>query len=135
MKYTLTNGKTISIPDAEVQSIAKGLGLSIPDAVQVWLEDAEIEINEEQEELDNKASKVKVSKDVAKKRTKSDKPRTIKVSDEKVNLFEGIKGFLTEYCDNLGGNLEILKENKLFSVKIGEKIFKIDLIEQRPPKK
>jgi hypothetical protein len=31
--------------------------------------------------------------------------------------------------------VEILKKNKLFSVKIGEKILKLDLIEQRPPKK
>jgi hypothetical protein len=34
-----------------------------------------------------------------------------------------------------GRNYEILKENKLICVKIGDKNFKIDLIEQRKPKK
>ena len=32
-------------------------------------------------------------------------------------------------------NVTILNENKLIQVKINGKVFKIDLIEQRPPKK
>jgi hypothetical protein len=134
MKYTLANGKTISIPDSEVQNIAKGLGLSIPEAVQVWLEDAEFEINEEQEKLDNSASKVKVSKDIAKKRAKSEKTRTVKVSDEKQAFFAYIKTAIEGYCLNHDGNCTVLKENKLISVEIGGKVLKIDLIEQRQPK-
>ena len=31
-------------------------------------------------------------------------------------------------------NVEVLKENKLIQVKLNGKTFKIDLIEQRPPK-
>ena len=31
-------------------------------------------------------------------------------------------------------NVEIVKENKLLTVTQGKKVFKIDLIEQRPPK-
>ena len=34
-----------------------------------------------------------------------------------------------------GENAKIEKENKLIIVKIGEKEFKVDLIEKRPPKK
>ena len=37
--------------------------------------------------------------------------------------------------DIYGESVEIVKENKLLTVKIGSKTFKIDLIEQRPPKK
>lgn len=63
---------------------------------------------------------------------KEKKPKVIKVSDEKTMLFNQI-------LDNLntiyGENVEILKENKLICVKIGEKILKIDIIEQRPAKK
>ena len=42
-------------------------------------------------------------------------------------LWEGLSNFY-------GKNAEIIKNNKLISVKIGEKSFKIDIIEQRKPK-
>lgn len=132
MKYTLSNGKAVNIPDKEIDKIAEGLQVSKLEAMQIWLEDNEYEINEEQEKLDNSASKVKVSKDVVKKRTKSDKPRVAKVSDEKKALFDLIyQTIQAEYPENV----EIIKENKLIKVKTGEKTLKIDLIEERPPKK
>ena len=55
----------------------------------------------------------------------------MKISDEKQKLFAEILANLKENHENV----EILKENKLIQVKIGEKVFKIDLIEQRQPKK
>ena len=36
---------------------------------------------------------------------------------------------------DFGGNVEVSKENKLMIVEIDGKTFKIDLIEQRKPKK
>ena len=45
-------------------------------------------------------------------------------------LFDVLVGNLMENYENV----DILKENKLIQVKIGEKLFKIDLIEQRPKK-
>ena len=56
------------------------------------------------------------------------KPKTVKISDEKKELFKRVLSIFDE-------NAVVLKENKLIQVKIGEKIFKIDIIEQRPPKK
>lgn len=136
MKYTLSNGKTINVPDEEIEKIAKGLEISTLEAMQVWLEDAEYEINEEQEKLDNSAKNVKIDREVAQKpRKKSEKPRTVKVSDTKKQLFNMIRVLMEGHCANIGGNCEVLKENKLISVEIDGKIFKIDLIEQRPAKK
>ena len=135
MKYTMENGKVINVPDAEVDKIAQGLGISKLEAMQVWLEDAEIELNEEQEQLDQKAKNAKVDRQVgAKPRKKSEKPRTVKVSDTKQALFTYIKTAIEGYCLNSGGNCAVLKENKLISVEVGGKILKIDIIEQRPPK-
>jgi hypothetical protein len=37
--------------------------------------------------------------------------------------------------EHYGGKVEIVKENKLLTVVIGEKTFKVDIIEQRQPKK
>jgi len=59
------------------------------------------------------------------------KPRTVKISDEKIQIFTEIRDFLLKNYEKV----EILKENKLIQVKIGEKVFKIDIIEQRTPKK
>ena len=63
------------------------------------------------------------------------KPRTVKISDEKQQLFSEIYEYLYETSEETGRNVQILKENKLISVQIGQKIFKIDVIEQRPTKK
>lgn len=57
--------------------------------------------------------------------------RTVKISEEKINLFNSILTNL-DRCEGVEReNIEILKENKLILVKIGNKKFKIDLIQMR----
>ena len=129
------NGKVINVPDAEVEKIAKSLGISKLEAMQVWLEDAEVELNEEQEQLDQKAKNAKIDRQVGQKpRKKSEKPRTVKVSDTKQDLFAYIKTAIEGYCLNHGGKCAVLRENKLISVEIDGKFFDIDLIEKRKPR-
>lgn len=66
---------------------------------------------------------------------KEKKTRPVVVSDEKKAIFETIVRNL-DRCEGVEReNIEILKENKLIQVKIGTKTFKIDIVEQRPPKK
>ena len=63
------------------------------------------------------------------------KPHTVKVSDEKKALFESIFTNL-DRCEGVEpAGIHVLTENKLIEVKIGDKTFKIDLIECRKPKK
>ena len=62
---------------------------------------------------------------------KDKRERTVKISDEKQRLFTELHDFLTQNYENV----TILKENKLFEVKIGDKVFKLDLIQQRDKKK
>ena len=90
--------------------------------------------NEEQNELDEKAKKVKINHGASAvdKTQKEKKPRQKVASDEKQALFSEIFNTLTEIY---GENAKIEKENKLILVKIGEKCFKVDIIEQRTPKK
>ena len=134
MKYTLKSGKVVNIPDKDIEKSMKALDLSKEDAIQMWLEDNDYEVNDEQEELDNKAKKVKIQHGASAidKTEKEKKPRVVKISDEKQALFSEI---LSNLQDVYGENVQIVKENKLLTVKIGAKTFKIDLIEQRPPKK
>ena len=135
MKYSLNNGKVITIPDDEIQNSMDKLKLSLHEAIQMWLEDNEFELNEEQEELDQKAKQVKIKLGAtsASKERKKTKERTVKISDEKKRLFDVIlNDLIAEYdCENV----EVKTENKLIQVKIGEKTFKVDLIEQRAKKK
>jgi hypothetical protein len=66
---------------------------------------------------------------------KKSKPRVTKVSDEKKAIFDNILQNL-DRCEGVSReNIQILKENKLISVQIGDTIIKIDSIEQRKPKK
>lgn len=66
---------------------------------------------------------------------KKSKPRVTKVSDEKKAIFDNILQNLNR-CEGVSReSIQILKENKLISVQIADKIIKIDLIEQRKPKK
>ena len=138
MRYNL-NGKNINIPDAEIQKSMKVLEISKEEAIQMWLEDEGYLDNEEQMELEKKAKENRITATIHdagnKAKRKQSKPKTVKVSDEKQALFAEIHEKLCEYCDEIDGTCEVLKENKLISVKIGEKTFKIDLIEQRLPKK
>ena len=135
MRYTLDNGRSINIPDDEIAKHMKNFGLSKQEAIDLYLEDEGYLDNEELEELDSKAKKVKIqhgASAVDKTEKKEKKPRTVKISNEKQELFDNIYHFLVE---TYGGSVDIVKENKLLTLKIGEKTFKVDLIEQRPPKK
>ena len=130
MKYNF-NGKILNIPDDELEKMCKNLDLTQEEAIQVWLEDNEYEINEEQEELHQVAKKVKINHDARAVAPQKDKrERTVKISDEKQELFTQLKDFLTENFEKVS----VLKENKLFEVKIGDKTFKMDLIQQRDKK-
>lgn len=90
--------------------------------------------SEEIEEIEQKAKENKIKHGArGENATKSDKkPRKTVTSDEKQALFQTI---LTNLQENFGENVQILKENKLISVQIDEITFKVDLIQQRAPKK
>lgn len=130
------NGKNIKIDDKQLDKMMKSLDLTKEEAIQMYLEDEGYIDNEEQLELDKKAKESGImrtihdAKDVEKEKKKTTKPKTVKVSDEKQELFADI----LENLQKLYGNVTVLKQNKLIQVQIEEKIFKIDLIEQRPKK-
>lgn len=132
MIYKLDNGKSINIPTKEIENLMTSLELSQADAIDLWLCDNDYEEDEEQIELDEKAKKVKINKDIVPKKAKTERKKPIKVvSDEKKALFDEI---LNNLKDVYKENVEVLIENKLISVKIGDIQFKIDIIQQRKPK-
>lgn len=137
MRYTLENGKIVNISDKDIENKMKLFELTKEEAIQLWLEDNDYLVNEELEELDAKAKKVKIDHgaQATKPRKKSERPRTVKVSDAKKEFFSKLSYYLNEFCEENSANYTILKENKLFQVEFGGEIFKLDLIQQRKSKK
>lgn len=133
MLYTLENNRTVSIPDTEITHLMNSLDISEAEAIELWLDDNDYTENEEQEALDRKAKKAGVGlivKDIDKPK-KDRKPRTCKVSDEKQLLFNAIHEFLNTFTSENSGNVEVLTENKMFSVNLGDKSFKINITQNR----
>ena len=135
MKYNF-NGKQINIPDKEIKKSMELLELTEEEAIEMWLEDEGYLDNEEQIKLTQKAKENGILSTIhgAKAENvekKEKKPKTVKISEEKQELFKAILENLEENFENV----EVLKQNKLISIKINDKTFKLDLIEQRKPKK
>lgn len=126
------NEKSVRIPDETIKKYMDKLSLTKDEAIALYLEEEGYQVNAEYEELDKKAKQVKILKGAkAETPNKPRKPRTVKISDEKQELFAFVQNALiAEYSAD---NVKIVKENKLFTVAIGDKVFKIDLIEQRKP--
>ena len=88
---------------------------------------------EEVQELQEKASKIKIDHGASGEKAKTERKIVKKeASDAKKFLFSNILGQLEEV---FGENVKVLTENKLITVQIDDKTFKIDVIEQRKPKK
>ena len=83
---------------------------------------------QEMAQMEINAKGIKVgARAIEPKAEKEKKQRIAQVSQEKQDLFSLIWEVLSNYYENC----EILTNNKLISVQIGEKTFKIDIIEQR----
>lgn len=138
MRYEF-NGKMVNIPDQEIEKAMKNLNLSKDEAIEMWLEDEGYIDNPEQLELCQKAKDNKITATIhqasGNKPKKQLKPKTVKVSSEKQDLFTLLEVTLDDYCKEMGGKRTILNPNKLIQVELNGKTFKIDLIEQRKPKK
>lgn len=126
MKYVF-NGKTLSIPDAELSKLMKTLKLSKEEAIQLWLEDNDYEVNETVEELTKKAKAVKHYEKSDKQRKKITRER--KVDEEKAYLLNLlIKVINNEDC------IESVKNEAEFSFSHGENSYTVKLVKHRPPK-
>ena len=133
------NGKTVNIPDEEIKGYMKSLDISEEEAIEMWLDDEGYTENEEQLELDQKAKASGIMRDIhgasaVDKTEKKPVKKTVKVSDEKKDLFDLIHDTLKDYETDFNGKTTVLKENKLIQFEINGKTFKIDLIQQRDKK-
>ena len=133
------NGKSVIVPDKEIESYMRSLDLTKEQAIEMWLDDEGYTDNEEQLELEKKSKESGIMRDIhgasAMDKAKKTTPKTVKVSEEKRDLFDLLYDTLHDYGIDFDGKATILKANKLIQFEINGKTFKIDLIEQRNKKK
>lgn len=141
MKYTLTSGKVLDIPDTEIKSLQDSLKISYNEAVQCWLDDWSVDHEDkfnkmsEEDKADIRSPELtdldKKAKGYRRENAKSDKkrvvtkPKTVHVAEEKKLVFATVKNAL----DDAKLEYTVEKEDKLIHVKVGDKTIKLDFVE------
>lgn len=126
-------GKKVDIPDNELDKLVDQLDISLAEAIELWLTDNDLEINEEQEQLDKKAKESRITATIHE--AKADTPKKErKVVRKEDSTKEGIIKALAEKLEELATDVKIENVGKLITFKLGEDTFKLDLIRQRKPK-
>ena len=137
MKYEY-NGKTLNIPDDFIQNAMKNLSIDEDEAIQLWLEDNDYEVNEEQMALDAKAkANVKVANIVKARAAEPSKKKTQRERVKKEDpTKEGVIAALAMALPELANaeNVTIVNAGKLITFTIGEDTYKLDLVRQRKAK-
>ena len=137
MKYEY-NGKTLNIPDDFIQNAMKNLSIDEDEAIQLWLEDNDYEVNEEQMALDAKAkANVKVANIVKARAADPGKKKTQRERVKKEDpTKEGVIAALAKALPELANaeNVTIVNTGKLITFTIGEDTYKLDLVRQRKAK-
>lgn len=123
-------GKNLNIPDKEIENNMKILELSKEEAIQVWLEDNEYEINEEQDTLDKQAKQTRIKHDAHTFTPRPRKPRERKEDPEKENIIS----FLAECLQTKYENIKVVNVGKIIEFDIADNHYKIDLVRQRKKK-
>lgn len=128
MLYKLANGKTVRIPDDEIKKQMRLLGLTQSQAVQMWLEDEGYEHNPEQEALEQKAKKNRITATIhqarAEVKQKTQRERVVKPDEAKETLIAEIAGLLNRLgCENV----EVVNKTKLITFDMGADNFTVNL--------
>lgn len=133
MKYTY-NGKSINIPDEELDKLVETLEISLYEAIDIWLSDNDIKENETVKELEKKAKENRITATIhqAKSSEKRERKKVERKADQvKDNLIEKLR----DYLESIGfANVNITKIGKMIEFDFEEEHYKLDLIRQRKPK-
>lgn len=129
------NGKNVNIDDEKIDNLIETFGISIDEAVQMYLEDEGLLENEVIENLTKKAKDNKVTATIhgAKgKKEKAKRERTRKEDPDKEKIIEMFKDFLIEKVQ--GENVNVVNIGKIIEFDYNGEHYKLDLIKQRKGK-
>lgn len=135
MIYKLNEKKEVRIPDTDIERLVKTMRIDKEDAIQIWLEDEGYLINEEQEQLNQKAKENKSHK-IAKAERKA--PIVLKNKKEKVvkenPTKEMVIAEIAKILPNFATDINIENKAKIITFRIGDEEYKLDLIQKRKKK-
>ena len=138
MKYELDNGRTINIPDKDIERLQTSLKISYNEAVYTWLVDEGYFEDETVEELSEKAKKNRITATVHQAKADNSQKKGRKLREKKANPLKKqiISAIFTGLCNNLDENAVIDVENdeKYIHLSVNGLEFTINLIQHRPKK-
>ena len=123
--------KDINISDKEIDKLVDTLGISVEEAIQIWLEDNDYEVNEEVERLTKQAKDNKITATIhgaQKVRTKREVVR--KEDPDKEWLIQQLADTLSK----LGISYKVTNIGKIIEFEYNNNSYKIDLVKRRPAK-
>lgn len=129
MTYEI-NGKTVKIPDAEINKNIKVLGLTKEEAIQMWLDDEGYTTNEEQEELCRKSKENKIQHGAKSAAPRKKSTRERKPNERKIALIK----ILAEALETAGIEVNVTNSSKIIEFSFENFNYKLDLIEKRVKK-
>ena len=142
MKYELDNGRTINIPDKDIERLQKNLDISFNEAVYTWLVDEEYITDETVEELSEKAKKNRVTATVhqakAENNTKKErKPREKKENPLKKQIISNIYDAILDEIGHIypkDTKITLTNDEKYIDLTIDGLNFTINLVQHRKAK-
>ena len=134
MVYKINDEKEIKIPDSDIQRLIDTMNISQEEAIQIWLEDEGLVINEEQEALCKKAKENRVTATIHNAKA-TEKGRAKRVVQKKENpIKKAVIDNLYQALLPIAENVVIENDTKIITFTIGEESFKLDLIQKRKGK-
>jgi len=136
VNITLDNDKIVRVEKSYLDSMISALDIDMDEAVLTYLEDEEYEINDEQEELTQKAKENRITATIHKAEDKTRERKKIERAPKENPTKEGIILELFNCVSALEGvsNCRIENKTKIVTFDLNGESFKIDLIQRRKKK-
>lgn len=136
VNITLDNDKIVRVEKDYLDSMISALDIDMDEAVLTYLEDEEYEINDEQEELTQKAKENHITATIHKAEDKTKVRKKAERAPKENPTKEGIISELFNCVSALEGvsNCRIENKTKIVTFDLNGESFKIDLIQRRKSK-
>lgn len=136
VNITLDNDKIVRVEKSYLDNMVSALDIDMDEAVLTYLEDEEYEINDEQEELTQKAKENRITATIHKAEDKTKERKKTERAPKENPTKEGIISELFNCVSALEGisNCRIENKTKIVTFDLNGESFKIDLIQKRKPK-
>lgn len=125
------NGKDVKINDKEIEVLVKTLNVSEDEAVQLWLEDNDYEINEEVERLTKQAKDNKITATIHGAQKVRAKREVVRKEDPDK---EFLIAQLADTLGKLGISYQVTNIGKLIEFEYNGNGYKLDLVKRRAKK-